>query len=166
MSFLRNIFRKKQLPEDKIVQPLEPHNEKSARDYSTMLVEDIVETLRQAPPMTPVCHVVLFGDRPLTAKLQGECILCFTQRTRAEEFMNGYQDIYYSTKPLSVLQLGEISQLWAMLNNKAKDGDYEPPYGLLINFNYKGQPYGKYSVNELGNIGFEGFKKGFSAFPG
>jgi hypothetical protein len=128
-------------------------------------VEDIVEGLRQKPPSKEVCYVVLFGDRPLTATLEGGCILCFTQRSKAEEFMTKYQGIYYCTKPLSALPLGEVPELWAMLNNKAKDTDYEPPYGLIINFNYAGQPYHKYSTDDLKRIGLTGLQRGFGALP-
>jgi len=132
---------------------------------AAQFVEDIVEGLRQKPPSKEVCYVVLFGDRPLTATLEGGCILCFTQRSKAEEFMTKYQGIYYCTKPLSALPLGEVPELWAMLNNKAKDTDYEPPYGLIINFNYAGQPYHKYSTDDLKRIGLTGLQRGFGALP-
>ncbi|MBE7555703.1 MAG: hypothetical protein HS126_32030 [Anaerolineales bacterium] len=156
MNFLRNLFGKK---------TLEDATPSSSEILPTQLVEDIVENLRQKPPGKELCYMVLFGDRPLTAKLQGECILCFTRKSNAEEFMTRYQDIYYCTKSLSALVLGQMSELWAMLNNKAKDTDYEPPYGLVINFNYAGQPYSKYSVDDLKRIGLNGLKKGFSALP-
>jgi hypothetical protein len=47
--------------------------------------------------------------------------------------MKEYQGIYLCTKPPSALPLGSVSELWAMLNNNARDSQYAP-YGLLINF--------------------------------
>jgi hypothetical protein len=131
----------------------------------TQLVEDIVENLRKRPPSKEIYYIVLFGDRPLTAKMQGEIILCFTRKSKAEEFMTKYQDIYYCTEPLSVLALGQVSELWAMLNNKAKDTLYQSPYGLIINFNYVGQPYHKYSKDDLRFIGLDGLQKSLGALP-
>lgn len=159
MHFLHKLFGKKQsVDSESAALP--------AHDISaTQLVEDVVEDLRQRPPGKELCYVVLFGDRPLTAKLQGDCILCFTRKNKAEEFMTKYQQTYYCTKPLSALALGHVSQLWAMLNNKAKDTDYEPPYALIINFNYSGQPYNTYSLSDLSRIGLDGLKKGVSGLP-
>lgn len=159
MDFLRNLFGKKQSEENKGVAS-------SSHDVpAAQLVEDVVESLRQKPADKEFYYVVLFGDRPLTAKLQGECILCFTRKSKAEEFMTKYQDTYYCEKPLSALAIGQVSELWAMLNNKAKDTLYEPPYGLIINFNYAGQPYNKYSIDDLKRIGLNGLQKGLSALP-
>jgi hypothetical protein len=162
MSFLHNLFGKKQ-PATTSSSAASP-----ARDIpTTQLVEDIVEGLRQKPPSKEVCYVVLFGDRPLTAILQGKegDILCFTTKSKAESFMAGYQRTFYCTKPLTVVAVGQVVELWAMLNNKAKDTDYEPPYGLIINFNYSGQPYNRYGLSDLNRIGLEGLKKGLSALP-
>lgn len=79
--------------------------------------------------------------------------------------MKGYQRMFYCTEPLTALAVGQFAELWAMLNNKAKDTDYEPPYGLIINFNYSGQPYNRYGLSDLKRIGLEGLRKGFSAIP-
>jgi hypothetical protein len=132
---------------------------------TTQLVEDIVRSLRQKPPRNEICYVVLFGDRPLAGKAQGNesDIMCFTQMSKADEFVRKYQGFYLTTEPLSVLAIGKFSELWAMLNNKAQDKRYEPPYGLLINFNYSGQAYNRYSIADLNRIGLEGLVIGFSA---
>lgn len=156
MDFLRNLFGRKNTTDD---------SPKSIETESASLVEDIVQNLRDAPPSSSFCFVVLFGDRPLTAKLQGECILSFTAKSKAEEFMSNYQEIYYSTEPLSALAVGQISELWAMLNNKAKDTLYEPPYGLVVNFSYTGQPYHKYSKEDIQRIGMNGLQKSLNVLP-
>jgi len=159
MDFLRNLLGKKQSEENRGAAS-------SSHDIpATQLVEDIVKSLRQKPPSNEICYVVLFGDRPLTGKAQGdeEDIMCFTERSKADDFMRGYQGYYHTQKPLSVLAVGQISALWAMLNSKARDKLYEPPYGLLINFSYSGQPYNRYSVADLKRIGLDGLNKGFSA---
>jgi hypothetical protein len=141
----------------------------SSQIPAAQLVEDIVENLRQKPLTfgEELCYVVLFGDRPFTAFLQKgeEDILCFTSRVRAESFMQRYHRLYHPTKPVTVLAIGHMSELWAMLNNLAKDEKYRPPYGLIINFNYAGQPYGRHSVADLKRIGLEGLNKGFGTLP-
>jgi hypothetical protein len=152
--------------EAKARERLKPEEAVSSHDIpTTQLVEDIVKSLRQKPPRNEICYVALFGDRPLTGKAQGNesDIMCFTQMSKAEEFIHRYQGFYLTTEPLSVLALGKFSELWAMLNNKAQDKRYEPPYGLLINFNYSGQAYNRYSIADLNRIGLEGLVMGFSA---
>ena len=160
MNFLSNLFGKKQSATTSSSMASPAHD-----IQITQLVEDIVEGLRQKPPSKEMYYVILFGDRPLTAKLQGECILCFTRKSIADEFMKKYQTIYHCTKPLSALALSQVSELWAMLNNKANDSLYTPPYGLIINFNYAGQPYNKYSIVDLQRIGLEGLQIGLNALP-
>lgn len=129
-------------------------------------VENIVEGLRKNPPEKELCYVVLFGDRPLTAKAQNDedSIMCFTQRNKAEDFIQGYTQYYQTTKPLTVLAIGQLAELWAMLHNKANDELYEPPYAMLINFNYSGQSYNMYTKLDLIRFGFKGFQKGFNLF--
>lgn len=129
-------------------------------------VENIVESLRKNPPEKELCYVVLFGDRPLTAKAQNneDSIMCFTQRNKAEDFILGYTQYYQTTKPLTVLAIDRITELWAMLHNKANDELYEPPYAMLINFNYSGQPYNMYTKLDLMRFGIKGFQKGFNLF--
>jgi hypothetical protein len=161
MNILRNLFGKKQAAENTGADS-QTHEIPTAQ-----LVEDIVENLRQKPPRDVVCFVVLFGNRPLGATAQGDeaDILCFTQKKKADDFILGHQRYYHTTEPLSVLAVGQLSELWAMLNNKARDPLYEPPYGLLINFSYAGQPYNRYSLADLNRIGLDGLKKGFSGLP-
>jgi hypothetical protein len=127
------------------------------------IVEDIVKNLKKAPPQKSLCWVVLFGNRPLTANLQGECILCYSNKSKSEHFMSKYQETYYCTKPLSSLSVGNIDELWAFLNNKSNDPDYEASYGLILNFNYEGQPYQKYTKTDLEKIGIRGLEKGLKA---
>lgn len=127
---------------------------------SNQMVEDIVESIRKNPSSKPLCWIVLFGDRPLTAKLQGECILGFNNNQKANYFMSKYQKQFYCTKPLSAMAIGNVSELWGLLNNKAKDTDYESPYGLIINFNYEGQKYHNFAKEQLLSIGISGFEKG------
>ncbi len=171
MSFLQDLFGKKRAS-NAVEENSRTHSGDGKPDpgsasgvLDARLVEDIVASLRQKPPTKDAYHVVLFGDRPLTAKLQGESILCFTRKVKAEEFMKKYQDTYHCTKPLAALALGQVSELWAMLNNKARDSDYEPPYGLVINFNYGGQPYNTYGSDDLKRIGLNGLQKGLGALP-
>lgn len=159
MNLLRNLLAKKQSESD--IDTTSPSNDISPAE----LVEDIVKKLRQEPPSREICYVVLFGDRPLTgmAVKDETDIMCFTSRSRAEDFMRGYQNYYHCQKPLSILAVGQLSELWAMLNNKARDQLYEPPYGLLINFSYSGHPYNRYSLADLKRIGLDGLNKGFTA---
>lgn len=131
---------------------------------SSKRVEDIVEDLRKRHPSRPICYVVLFGDRPLTAKMGGdESILAFTSSEKATTFIKGYQQYYLTTKPLSRLPLSSIEELWAMLNNKAWDTLYKPPYGLIIDFSYTQEPptisY-VYPIEQLQRIGCDGLEKG------
>ncbi|MCK4677072.1 MAG: hypothetical protein KAT48_02985 [Bacteroidales bacterium] len=141
-------------------------NASGSESKKTKFVEDIVEDLRLKPPTNEICYVVLFGNRPLTAKEQEDedDIMCFTHKSKAEDFIQGYQQYYNTTEPLSILAIGQLSKLWEMLHNNAKDKLYQPPYGLLINYNYSGQPCNWYSLTDLKNFGFEGFKKGFSLY--
>jgi hypothetical protein len=160
MNFLRNLFGRKEAEGNK--DATLPNSELS----TPQLVEDVVKGLRQKPPSKVACYVVLFGDRPLTGKATGDegDIMCFMQRSKADDFIRGYQNYYFTEKPLSVLAIGHISDLWALLNNNAEDTLYEKdrPYGLLINFSYSGQPYSRFSVADLNRIGLEGLKKGLS----
>jgi hypothetical protein len=77
--------------------------------------------------------------------------------------MAAYQKSFYCTKPLTSLAVGSIEELWALLNNKANDPDYETPYGLLINFNYNGQKYFKYDKAFIKQIGQEGLANGLKS---
>jgi len=129
----------------------------------TTLVEDIVEYLRQKPPKNAICHIVLFGDRPLNVNHQGVRILCFTQENIAKDFLKQYQRTWHCTKPLSIIALGQFNELLAMLNNNAKDEIYssEKPYGLIINFNYYGNPYINLSQDDIKKMGIKGLEKSF-----
>ncbi|MDD5542341.1 MAG: hypothetical protein PHX83_04135 [Acidobacteriia bacterium] len=126
-------------------------------------VEQIVAELRKNKPRSPLCHLVLFGDRPLTGKMgSDESIMIFSSADKAARFIEGYQRYYRTTKPLSVLALPSISDLWAMLNNASSDPLYQAPYGLIINFSYSGGTYNSYSIGQLKTIGPSGLKKGMS----
>jgi hypothetical protein len=129
-------------------------------NITEQIVENIVQKLRDHKPLKALCWVVLFGDRPLAANLEGECILCFSNKSKSEYFMSKYQKNFYCTRPLTSLSIGNIDELWALLNNKSNDPDYETPYGLLINFNYDGQQYHKYTKTDLKKIGLKGLEKG------
>ncbi len=132
-------------------------------EISGQIVEDIVQKLRADPPPKSLGWVILFGDRPLAVNLEGECILCFSNKSKSKYFMAKYQETYYCTRPLSALSTGNINELWALLNNKSNDPDYKTPYGLIINFNYEGQQYHKYTKTDLKKIGINGLEKGLSA---
>ncbi len=124
-------------------------------------VEEVVAGLRRQAPEKAYCYIVLFGDRPLTGKMgAGDSIMIFSTRGKADDFVRGYQQYYRTTKPLSVLPLGSISDLWAMLNNTSSDPLYKPPYGLIINFSYSGGAYNSYEINQLSSMGPMGLKKG------
>jgi len=110
--------------------------------------------------------VVLFGDRPLTGKMGGdESIMAFTSSEKTTAFIKGYQQYYSTTKPLSVLPLSSIAELWAMLNNNARDPLYKPPYGLIIDFSYAEKPTISYvyTIEDLQRIDRDGLEKGFRA---
>jgi ankyrin repeat protein len=119
-------------------------------------VEDIVNKLRNNPPKKEILFIVLFGDRPLTGQVaEGESdIMSFSHHNKAVDFINEYKRYYQTTEPLSVLAIGQIHELWEFLHRKAYDKKYNPPYGLLINFNYSGQHYIRYSQEEVKKEGF------------
>jgi hypothetical protein len=131
---------------------------------ASRLVEDIVDDLRRTSPKKAMCYLVLFGDRPLTGEMGGdESIMVFSTNQKAKSFIDGYQKYYRTTKPLSALPLNSTSDLWAMLNNPAKDDLYKTPQGLIIDFNYTGQTYNAYSINQLRSMGCDGLERGLSA---
>ncbi len=169
LGFLQGTIGPNQYGED----PLQLSEKKSEAAFaskeltgvpSARAVENVVDELRKNPPDRELCFIVLFGDRPLAAIAVDDenDILCFTERSEADDFVHGYQRIYNTTKPLSILAVGEVDEIWAMLNNKARDEQYKGPFGLLINFSYAGGSYNRYSVADLKRIGLDGLKKGFS----
>lgn len=158
MSLLNALFGKKQSQ-----PPVEPGAVQLSLAEST--VEDIVEYLRQNPPARPLGYMVLFGNRPLTGNFQGEGILSFTRKQSAESFIVGYEDLYACSQPLSVLAVAQISELWALLHNRALDPLYKPPYGLFINFNYGGRPANQVKAGDLQHVGEAGLKKIWDSTP-
>jgi uncharacterized membrane protein YhaH (DUF805 family) len=148
-------------PDKKEVEP--DIKNSSSSDFSGQIVENIGKKLKKNPPPKSLGWVILFGDRPLAVNLEGECILCFSNKSKSKYFMAKYQETYYCTRPLSALSTGNINELWALLNNKSNDPDYKTPYGLIINFNYEGQQYHKYTKTDLKKIGINGLEKGLSA---
>jgi hypothetical protein len=94
---------------------------------------------------------------------EGQCILCFITKAKSEQFIEAYKKIFHCTRPLTSISIGIIEELWALLNNKAKDPDYKTPYGLIIDFNYDGQKYNKYDIEGLKMIGIQGLAKGMKA---
>jgi hypothetical protein len=146
------------------LQPTEAPSASGQDAPGMQSVEDVVAALRNTRPRNPVCWVVLFGDRPLTANLSGEGnVLCFTQGNKAETFMARYQDIYHCEQPLSALAVGDLAEVWAMMHNASRDTLYESdkPFGLIIDFDYGGQPYSRYGVADLKRHGLSGLKRGF-----
>jgi uncharacterized C2H2 Zn-finger protein len=138
------------------------HSWTSSEAYpSSTFIEEIVGKLREDPPKAPYCFIALFGDRPLSGKLGGgESIMIYTSADRARRFINGYQQYYHTTKPLSVLALGSVHDLWAMLHNPSNDPRFKGPLGLIINFDYSGTPHQAYGCDQLEAIGLEGLRKG------
>jgi len=144
----------------------ESHKEKNSLSNpehdSSLLVEDLVAELQQKKLKKAFCYVVLFGKRPLTGKMSEDMsIMVFTNSEKADSFITGYQQYYRTTEPLSVLGLSSVFDLWVLLNNPANDELYETPYGLIIDFNYSGQPYKEYLIEHLKNIGVNGLEIGF-----
>ncbi len=150
------------IPEPVLVGTTEPATKEPEIPALTALVEDIVAGLRCKTSSRLFCYAVLFGDRPLTAKMGGdESIMIFSNEEKANAFISGYQRYYLTTKPLSTLALGTVNDLWSLLNNPAKDPLYRTPYGLIINFSYgAGTPYNVYSIQKIQSIGKEGIEKG------
>jgi len=132
-------------------------------DAPAASVEAVVGRLRSKATSRALCHVVLFGDRPLTGKMGGdESIMVFSNADKANGFISGYQRYYHTTKPLSSLAVGTADDLWALLHNAAEDPLYKTPYGLIINFNYGGGAYNAYSIGQIESFGKEGIKKGLA----
>jgi len=121
----------------------------------TELVEDIVARIKAAPPAGPVCFVDLEpgGTLPGTHwSRQGWDVLCFTQRTLAEEMVR------YGGG--SVLAIGTMAELWALLFNPVR-GVMIKPVGLRIDYGFDVAGYVRYSPEDLRRLGWEGFSKGF-----
>lgn len=141
----------------------EPAAQEPQGTASGALVEDLVGRLQKKPSAKPYCYTVLFGDRPLTGKMGGDdSIMIFSSAEKAKGFVSGYQSYYQTKKPLSVLAVGATDDLWALLNNPAKDPLYKTPLGLIINFSYAGTAYNSYSIKQIQSFGKEGVKKGLA----
>ena len=131
-------------------------------------VEAIVAWLRAAKLSSPLCHLVLFGDRPLAGKRysgttgEGDSLLAFSSQTKADVFLERYRRLYLTTQPLSVVPVDSAETLWELLTLPALDPLYRPPYGLLMNFNYSGEPYHAFSVRQIMDFGAYGLKSGLS----
>lgn len=138
---------------------------KGARDKrESMLdgpVEAIVAQLQRDPRRQAYCYLVLFGDRPLTAPVQGdESILVFSSRGFANSFIEGYSNYYRCEKPLSVLPLDSVDDLWTLLHAPSLDAQYKLPLGMTIDFSYSGGSFEHYGASQLTGMGVEGVAKG------
>jgi hypothetical protein len=123
--------------------------------------EAIVAQLRTRNPASPLCHIVLFGDRPLTAKMTAdESVLVFSSPSKAADFIDGYRHHYLTTSPLSVVAINSVDSLWALLNHPAEDPKYRPPYGLIVNFDYGGGAYHAFSLRQIQDFGLDGLRQG------
>jgi uncharacterized membrane protein len=79
--FLNKKKDDKENPVNEIDRQINTENNKIT-DFSAQLVEVIIKNLQINPPGKQLCWVVLFGDRPLTANLEGECILMFWHKSK------------------------------------------------------------------------------------
>jgi hypothetical protein len=144
----------------------EPNAEPNASEgepISPRLVEAIIEDLRRVPPKKPLCYLVLFGNRPLTAPMKGdECACVFSRENLATAFMSGYKGYYACQQPLSILAVKSIEDLWAILHTRSSDPLYKLPLGLIINFSYSGGPFQNYGVAHLESMGVSGLAKGLN----
>jgi hypothetical protein len=145
-----------------------PTGKPPAKPEAIESVEAIVAWLRAAKLSSPLCHLVLFGDRPLAGKRysgttgEGDSLLAFSSQTRADAFLEKYRRLYLTTQPLSVVPVDSAETLWELLTLPAIDPLYRPPYGLLMNFNYGGEPFHAFSVRQIVDFGAYGLQSGLS----
>ena len=141
----------------------EPSVGTTAAAAASATVEAIVARLRTSPSSNPLCHFVLFGDRPLTGKMSSDdSVLVFPSRAKADDFLESYQHHYVTSRPLSVVPVDSVNNLWGLLHNHAEDPLYRPPYGLIVDFNYGGRPYHAFSIGQLRGFGATGLRAGLA----
>jgi hypothetical protein len=145
-----------------------PASKPPAKPEPAESVEAIVAWLRDARLSSPLCHLVLFGDRPLAGKRysgttgEGDSLLAFSSQTKADAFLERYRRLYQTPQPLSVVPVDSAETLWELLTLPALDPRYRPPYGLLMNFNYSGEPYHAFSIRQILDFGAYGLSSGLS----
>lgn len=131
--------------------------------YNKLFVEDIVVNLLKKRESKPLFHIAMYGDRPLSAKMgEDESILIFTDNEKGNRFIHGYQQYYKTEQSLSILPLGSLGDVWIFLNSRSKDPNYTLPLGLIIDFDYSGQPSMVYNIQQLNSIGKQGLEKGLN----
>jgi hypothetical protein len=91
-----------------------------------------------------------------------ESILIFTDKEKGNRFIHGYQQYYKTEQSLSILSLGSLGDVWIFLNSRSKDPNYTLPLGLIIDFDYSGQPSMVYTIQQLKSIGMDGLEKGLN----
>lgn len=124
---------------------------------------DVVAQLQQHPPSNAICYFVMKGELPFTGAFNDdECALCFTRKGDAEELLPRLQGRIASYETTSLLAIGRLTDLWLVLNIKARSGSY-PPYGLIIDLTYEGER--DYSSEDIMQLGAEGFKRDFNTLP-
>jgi len=136
----------------------------SAVEEPTRTVEAIVTSLRRAPPGKAFCHLVLFGDRPLTAPMGGsECACIFGSAVQAQTFIAGYKSYYACRQPLSVLSVPSAPELWAVIHARSQDPTFKLPLGLIVNFSYAGARCHSFTVAQVDRMGPSGIGRGLQA---
>jgi hypothetical protein len=132
---------------------------------SSTTIETIVKNIRINIPKKQYCYIALFGDRPLSGKASAEeSIMIFNSESKAKQFINGYNQYYRTSKPLSVLPLRSSEDLWAMLNNPSEDPIYTGPLGILVNFSYSGGEYHAFTSKQIQGMGKDGIKRFLSSY--
>jgi len=108
-------------------------------------------------------YIIFKDNKPLRVQLEEKadtCIVLFADISEAKEFVKIFcKNHSIPKKKLSTHPLPTVQELWEYLSTKSEDGK-TLQYGILIDFNYKNEPFYYYSAKHLQAIGISGLSKG------
>lgn len=131
-------------------------------------VEDVVSQMKDSPPVTPLCFVMLRAGVPETMTafwskysedgIGEEDLPVYLSREAAPEA----DETFAKTE---ILAVGDAAALWALLTNPRRSVTvHAPPYGLCVNYSLRreSEGYVRYSAGEIQRLGLSGLASGFT----
>lgn len=114
-------------------------NTENTAEKDALVAEDIIGALRRSTPVSPICWIACYEDRPFQGMPPGSDrphLLIFTSRYQYEVFVSGRREIFVA-EPLSAVPVDSAQTLRHLVEAPARDSGYSPPpFGLLLNFTY------------------------------
>jgi len=108
-------------------------------------------------------YIIFKDNQPLLVQLKinaNPCVLLFVDIWDAKKFVKKFCNNHSIPKKIFLTHpLSSVQELWEYLSTKSED-EKTVQYGILIDFNYKNEPFYYYSAKHLQAIGISGLSKG------